>query len=192
MVAKTSSAMPEALWAELEALPEGIKGEIIHDTLYAQPRPFSRHQDIAGAITSDVRGAYQRGRGGPGGWWIIVEPGVRIAPKEEFSPDVAGWRKERLPRIPDKAITLVPDWICEIQSKGTRRYDIQVKRAFYREIGVGWLWYVDPDTRSLVVSRLERGRWLEEGIWSGANTVKAPPFEAVEIDLAEWWGDEDE
>jgi Uma2 family endonuclease len=192
MVAKLSSASPDALWAELEALPEGVKGEIIHGTLYTQPRPLPRHQNVGTLIVTDLVGGYQRGRGGPGGWLILAEPGIRIAPKEEFSPDVAGWRKERLPRIPDKPITLVPDWICEVQSKGTRRYDVQTKRSFYAEIGVGWLWYIDPDTRSLVVSRLERGRWLEEGIWSGANKIHAPPFEAVELDLAEWWGDEDE
>jgi Uma2 family endonuclease len=190
MVAKVSSS-PEVLWAELEALPKGVKGEIIKGTLYTQPKPLPRHQNIEGAIGSDLRNAYQRGRGGPGGWLILIEPGIRIVSTEEFSPDVAGWRKERLPTIPKRPITLAPDWLCEVQSKSTSRYDLQTKRPFYAEIGVGWLWYVDPEHQTLSVSRLERGRWVEMGIWSGADKVKAPPFEAVELDLAEWWGEEE-
>src|SRR5437016_6249099 len=131
MVARaTPSATPEALWAELEALPEAVKGEIIKGTLYTQPRPLPRHQNIGAAIGGDLRGAYQRGRDGPGGWWILPEPGIRLTPTEEFSPDVAGWRKERLPTIPERAIAIAPDWLCEVQSKGTRRYDLQTKRLF--------------------------------------------------------------
>jgi Uma2 family endonuclease len=189
MVAK-SSLSPDALWAELEALPPGVRGEIIRGTLYTQA-PTPRHQDIAGAVAGDLRTPYHRGRGGPGGWLILNAPGIRLTPKEEFIPDVAGWRKERLPRISDEPITIAPDWICEVQSKSTSRYDLQTKRPFYAEIGVGWLWYVDPEHKTLSVHRLERGRWVEMGIWSGADKVKAPPFDAVEIDLAEWWGDDE-
>jgi len=192
MSGKPPSKSPEALWAELEALPPGIKGEIIGGTLYTQPRPLALHQHVRTLIGADLLGGYQRGRGGPGGWRILAEPGVRILPHEEFSPDIAGWRKERLPRIPDGAITLVPDWICEVQSKGTRAYDIEVKRAFYASIGVGWLWYVDPKPRTLYVSRLENGRWVEMGMWTGRHTVKAMPFDEVTLDLAEWWDDEGE
>jgi Uma2 family endonuclease len=81
----------------------------------------------------------------------------------------------------------VPDWVCEILSPSTASYDSLVKRRFYAEIGVGHLWYVDPTRRELEVCRLVEGKWLQLGVFGGDERVRPEPFEAVEIDLAEWW-----
>ncbi|MCC6558604.1 MAG: Uma2 family endonuclease [Polyangiaceae bacterium] len=104
---------------------------------------------------------------------------------------------ERLPRLPRTGpITVVPDWVCEILSPRTRGYDLIVKRRFYAQIGVGHLWYVDPQVRALTVSRIEGGKWLELGTHGADEEVRAEPFEAVEVHLAEWFEgiepDEDE
>jgi len=179
--------------ADLRALPATVRGEIIDGDLYAFPRPRARHGSLETSLAADLHRPFQQRRGGPGGWWILVEPGIEVARSPEFSPDLAGWRRERLPRLPDDAsITVVPDWICEILSPSTRGYDLLVKRRFYAEIGVGHLWYVDPEVRSLTVSRLVEGKWLELGVHGPAEKVRAEPFEAIEIDLAIWWEDLDE
>jgi Uma2 family endonuclease len=190
MAAKPAPPLEE-LMAQLAALPHTVKGEIIKGTLYTQPRPLGCHMDIEGAIVGDLRSPYQRGRGGPGGWWIIPEPGISVPGSPEFSPDVAGWRRERLPTRPEK-FTIAPDWLCEILSKGTRGYDVRIKRPFYAEIGVEWLWYVDTEARALTGSRLQGGRWLEMGVYGDQDKVRAAPFDGVEMDLAEWWGDSSE
>jgi Uma2 family endonuclease len=177
-----------ATMADLEALPPHLKGEIIDGELYVQPRPRSRHASVEAGVVEDLRGPYQRGRGGPGGWWILPEPGIELLGSPEFSPDVAGWRVERLPELPDDApIVIVPDWICEILSPSTRGYDQLVKRPFYARIGVGWLWYVDLEARTVTVSRLEGGKWVEVGVAGEDARVRLEPFDAVELDLAEWW-----
>lgn len=177
-----------ATLADLEALPPTVRGEIIDGDLYVFSRPRAPHADVEGSVLDDLRGPFQKSRGGPGGWWILPEFGIQLARAAEFSPDVAGWRRERLPRLPvDQAITVVPDWICEVLSPSTRGYDLVVKRRFYAEIGVSHLWYVDPEARALVVSKLIDGRWVELGTWGPDEKVRAEPFEAVEIDLAGWW-----
>jgi Uma2 family endonuclease len=79
-----------------------------------------------------------------------------------------------------------------VLSPSTRVYDLRTKRPFYARIGVGHLWYVDLETRTLTVSRLEGGRWLEAGIHGGDDVVRAEPFEAIELRLGEWWGEADE
>lgn len=179
--------------ADLEALPATMRGEIIDGELYAFPRPRARHGSLETSLAADLHRPFQQRRGGPGGWWILVEPGVEVARSPEFSPDLAGWRRERLPRLPDDApIAVVPDWICEILSPSTRGYDLLVKRRFYAEIGVGHLWYVDPEVRSLTVSRLVGGKWLELGVHGPTEKVRAEPFDAIEIDLAIGWEDLDE
>lgn len=174
--------------ADLEALPPNVKGEIIDGVLYTHARPRARHQDLIGALGDDIRRPFRRGRGGPGGWWILVEPGIEVMGSPEFSPDLAGWRVERMAELPeDTSIQVVPDWVCEVLSPSTRSYDLRTKRAFYARIGVKYLWYVDMDERSLTVSRLYEGKWLELGVYGEDDKVRAEPFEAVELEMEAWW-----
>lgn len=177
-----------ATLADLEALPANVKGEILDGELYVMPRPRSRHAHIETLIGSDIGSAYERKRGGPGGWWILVEPGIELPGSPEVSPDLAGWRRERLPVLPiEESIRVVPDWVCEILSPTTRGYDQLIKRAFYARAAVSWAWYVDPDARTLVASRLENGRWVELGVWGDDQSARVEPFEEVELQLGEWW-----
>ena len=179
-----------ATYADLQALPEGVKGEIIDGELFVQPRPRAAHARAEITIASDVHGPYDRGRGGPGGWWILPEPGIELPRSPEFSPDVAGWRRERLPALPrETSIQVVPDWICEILSPTTRAYDHVKKRPFYAQIGVPWLWYVDVEARTVTVSRLVEGAWLEVAVHGGDEQVRLDPFKEAPLDLALWWPD---
>lgn len=187
--AKFGPPRTPATLADLEALPPGTKGEVIEGRLYTQPRPFADHQAIATTLAADLDIPFRRGRGGPGGWWILVEPGVRLPSAPEFSPDLAGWRRSTMSAVPRGPITAVPDWICEIHSESTRGYDQVTKRAYYARIGVGHLWYIDPEARSLSVSRLENGHWLELGVFGNEARIRADPFAEVELAVVEWWGD---
>jgi Uma2 family endonuclease len=175
--------------ADLAALPSSWRGEVIDGVLYAFPRPRFAHARVEGRVYGDLDGPFDRGRGGPGGWWVLVEPGIELPRAAEFSPDVAGWRRERMPKPPGpgQPITHVPDWICEVLSPSTRGYDNIVKRRFYAEIGVPYVWYVDPEPRTLAVSKLVDGKWLELGTWGMDERVRAEPFESLEIELATWF-----
>lgn len=181
-----SSKVPVTI-ADLEALPKMLKGEILDGRLYTRCWPDGSHACLKGCIAADIFRPFQRAQDGPGGWWIVVEPGIRLQRAVEVAPDIVGWRRRRMPHVPMGHFTVVPDWICEVVSPDTRRFDHAVKRRFYAEIGVQHLWYVDTEDRTLTVSRLHEGHWLELGIYSDSDRVRAEPFEAVEIDLAEWW-----
>jgi Uma2 family endonuclease len=174
--------------ADLDALPPTWRGEIIDGELYAFPRPAPAHANVETSVGAELHGPFQRGRGGPGGWWILLEPGIQLARAPEIAPDIAGWRRQRLPHLPRQGpIALVPDWVCEVLSPSTRSYDMIVKRPFYAEAGVRHLWYIDPEARTLTVSRLEGGRWLELGVHGGEQIVRAEPFEAIERALQPLW-----
>jgi Uma2 family endonuclease len=180
--------VPRATRADLDALPPTWRGEIIDGTLYAFPRPRARHAQVESRLSGDLDGPFDRGRGGPGGWRILIEPGIELERAAELSPDIAGWRRERLPRLPSKAaIRVVPDWICEVLSPSTRGYDQLVKRPLYAQIGVRHLWYVDPGPRVLTVSRLEQGRWVELGTYGPGDKVRAEPFEEAELEVDAWF-----
>lgn len=174
--------------ADLEALPLGVKGEIIEGVLYTMTRPRAVHQRTSTSIGGDLQGPFDKGRGGPGGWWILVEPGIELPNTPEIAPDVAGWRKERLLTLPaDAAITVVPDWVCEILSPTTRRHNLLVKKPYYAKIGVRHLWMIDRDARTVTAHRLLDGLWVEIGVYGDETDARIDPFGEVALDVASWW-----
>jgi Uma2 family endonuclease len=106
-------------------------------------------------------------------------------------PDIAGWRRERLPRLPDTAfIETAPDWVCEVLSPSTARIDRTDKLAIYAGFGVGHAWYVDPIARTLEVFELTGGKWLLAATFKDAEPVAAPPFAVHTFALDVLWPDE--
>jgi Uma2 family endonuclease len=120
------------------------------------------------------------------------DPTVPPNPKDfdALVPDLAGWRRERMPVIPDvAAFTLAPDWICEVVSKSTEDHDREVKMPLYAREGVRHAWLLDPVKQTLEVYALdEGGRWGEPSVHRGAEVVRAVPFDAVELALASLGG----
>jgi Uma2 family endonuclease len=123
----------------------------------------------------------------PGGWWILHEPELHFG-DDVLVPDIAGWRRERMPVVPDAAyFDLVPDWVCEVLSPSTGALDRGRKMGVYAREGVRHLWIVDPLAHTVEVYRLEDGRWVVAGTHAGAEPVHAEPFAAVALDLGRWW-----
>jgi Uma2 family endonuclease len=174
--------------ADLDALPPGIVGEIIEGVLYTMTKPRARHQRTTWTVGGRIGEPFDRGRGGPGGWWIVTEPGIELPDTLEISPDAAGWRRERMPELPvDEPIRVVPDWVCEILSPTTRRYDQSVKMPYYAKVGVPFLWLVDIDARVLTVHRLESSDWCIIGTYRDETEARIAPFDAVPLNIADWW-----
>jgi|SRR5580692_163718 hypothetical protein len=110
--------------ADLEALPEGTVGEIIDGVLYTHPRPRAQHATIEGAIGDDLRDPFHRGKSGPGGWWILQEPGIELPDAPEVAPDLAGWRRERMATLPEGRARVAPFEAIEI-AVGDRWRDLE-------------------------------------------------------------------
>ena len=141
-------------YAQLENLPENLSGELIHGQLYTQPRPAGPHAGAGSGLGGELYGPYHRGRGGPGGWWILDEPEIHfIRDTEVLVPDLAGWRREWLPRLPrDHRFEVTPDWVCEILSPSTARKDRILKMPVYARYGVPYVWLVGPRAMGLIQS----------------------------------------
>ncbi len=184
-----SSKPGAATRADLDALPAHMKGEIIDGVLYAMTRPRARHQAIARRIGTTIGGAFETGTTGPGGWWILPEPGIEFPGSPEVSPDLAGWRRERMPRLPDGPIAVTPDWVGEILSPSTRRHDWLIKKPFYARVGVEWLWLVDADALTVVVCQCVDGSYRDVVTVGDADGARLPPFDAVAVDVSGWWRD---
>jgi Uma2 family endonuclease len=176
-----------ALYAQLEALPEHLNGEIIAGQVIASPRPAVPHTLATSVIGQDVGSAFQRGRGGPGGWWILDEPELHLG-SDVLVPEIGGWRKERVPELPrGAAFTVVPDWVLEVISPTTGGLARIRKMPRYADAGVKHVWLVDPLQQTLEVYRLEGLHLALVQGFQGAALARAEPFDAIELNLADLW-----
>ncbi len=180
------------------ALPEGVKAELIDGELFMSPQPKGRHVRAASFIGGHMLTRFGTSAGdspdGPGGWWIFYEPECHLAlDRRVVIPDVAGWRRERMPRPPSDThkFVIAPDWICEVLSPSTQSRDAIVKMPRYLEAGVQWAWLVDPVSRRVDVFRAGAGEWIEVIGVEGDGPARLPPFEQVELALGPWWGEPD-
>jgi Uma2 family endonuclease len=186
-MARPQSAPRPATYDDLLALPEHVVGEIIAGELFVSPRPTPRHAVASSVLGGELGPPYHGGRGGPGGWWILDEPELHFG-NDVLVPDLAGWRRERMPAMPDTAyFTLAPDWVCEVLSPSTARLDRRRKLAVYAREGIGHIWLVDPTQQLLEVLRLERGQWTIVSVHAGADEVCAEPFAAITLPLSRLW-----
>ena len=178
-----------ATYADLEALPEHLVGELIAGELYASGHPAVPYTVAVSRLGGELSGRFDRGHGGPGGWLILNKPELHFG-EDALVPDVVGWRRERMPRPPrTAAFTLAPDWVCEVLSPSTAALDRGVKLPVYAREGVRHVWFVDPEARTLEVLRLEGARYTLLVTHTGMARVRAEPFEAIELDLAFLWGE---
>jgi Uma2 family endonuclease len=167
--------------------PEHMIAEIIGGELRLSSRPGGPATAVASALGDELGPPFKRGRGGPGGWLILDEPELHLG-DQIVVPDLAGWRIERMPVVPDGAhFTLPPDWICEVLSRSTERSDRQDKMPIYASHGVQYAWLVHPRRRTLEAFRLCDARWLPSGTYKDTDRARIEPFEAIELDLPALW-----
>ena len=182
-----SAKVRPASYEDILRLPENKVGEIVDGALIVSPRPGPRHALASSSLGAEIGGPFGRGRGGPGGWIILDEPELHLGP-QVLVPDLAGWRRERMPALPDTAwFTLAPDWVCEVLSPSTAVVDRTRKQDISREQGIRWLWFVDPAGRTIeVLSRAEQ-HWILTGSFGGGGEMRISPFDAVPIDVGALW-----
>ncbi len=176
-----------ATYADIEAAPEGVIAEIIDGELVTQPRPANRHNATATKLIMELGIPYQKGQGGPGGWYFLFENEVKFD-NDLLVPDVAGWRVERLVSLPETNwISVRPDFVCEVLSRSTEKRDRTTKRRIYAEAGVPHYWLIDPRRQTLEAFELNGADWQPIGTWRAADEVRAAPFDNVAFSLAELW-----
>ncbi len=184
---RSTSSFSKATYQDVLDAPPHKVAEVVDGTLHLNPRPGSRHTMASSGLGARIGTAYRFGSGGPGGWWILDEPELHLG-EDILVPDLAGWRRERMPAYPDVPFfTLAPDWVCEVLSPSTRSLDRRKKRATYAREVVAHLWFVDPDARTLETFEWWDGQWRLLTTLTGNDPVCVLPFEATRFSLGDLW-----
>jgi Uma2 family endonuclease len=183
-----SEAKKFATYEDLLKVPDHLVAEIIAGELITSPRPGPRHARASTILSDEIVGPFDRGKNGPGGWWILFEPEIHLN-GDIIIPDIAGWRKDAVPVLPtDKSyFEIAPHWVCEVISKSTARVDRVLKLPIYAREKVNHAWLIDPDKNTLEVFLRQENAWLLLNSFVGNDLVRAAPFDAIEIDLGALW-----
>jgi Uma2 family endonuclease len=173
-------------WEDIAHLPEQEIPELIDGKPYLRAAPRGRHGYLTTELPTGLRIADPNTATS---WWIIGEPDVRLTPHRIVRPDLAGWRKERMPDLTDDwPIDLRPDWVCEIASPSNSHYDRGIKSRVYLEAGVPWYWLADPQERTLEVFELQGEKWQYFGSFTDGDVCALPPFDDAVLTMAELFG----
>ena len=176
----------EATYDDLLKVPDNLVAEIVEGELFASPRPATPHARATGALFRLLSNAFDDGDG-PGGWWILIEPELHLG-RNVLVPDLAAWRRERMPVIPNvAAIELPPDWVCEVVSPKTSRLDRIKKLPVYARNGVQYAWIVDPIEKFLEVWIRQGDLLAQYSTHVDDDVIRAVPFDAIEIELRRLW-----
>jgi Uma2 family endonuclease len=177
----------DATYDDLCHVADRFIAEIVDGDLYASPRPPVRHIHAASVLAAELGTCFDWSRNGPGGWIVLNKPELHFG-NDVLVPDITGWSRSRLPMLPNAAfMTLAPDWICEVLSPFTETLDRSKKLRIYAREGVEHAWLLDPVRKTLEVFELRKGTWAPLIEHEGGGKVRAPPFDAVEIELDALW-----
>jgi hypothetical protein len=172
-----------ATWADVEALPDDVVGEIIPagGRLYVSSRLPPTHARVQQQILTDLQQAF-------GDWWLLADPRLYLH-GAVLVPAIAGWRKDRLPDPPrGPRIELPPDWVCQIIKPEGRGFERTSKLTIYHRARVPIIWILKLECQLIEVCEHDPKGWL----WAQAldcsrtESARLQPFEALEVDLSRW------
>lgn len=185
----SDAASRPADYDDVLAAPAHQVAEVVNGTLHLSPRPASPHTWACTALGDELGPPFRRGKGGPGGWIILDEPELHLGAEPAILvPDMAGWRRGTMPRMPEVAFfTTVPDWVCEVTSPSTGQLDRAIKLPLYATLGVQHAWVIDPSLRTLEVFRADGETYRLVQTFSDESLAQAEPFDAIDLELGALW-----
>lgn len=181
--------------SDLLARADRDRLELVGGELMPKVAPTAEHGRGQGATVKSLGRRFDRKPGGrwPGGWWFATETHVQYAGGAVFCHDLVGWRRDRVPEFPTGfAVRIRPDWVCEVLSPRNEKRDFVDKPRALHAAEVPHYWILDAQEKLLIVHR-----WSQDGytmvLSAGADeTVRAEPFDAVELRVAVLFGDDDD
>ena len=167
--------------ADIEALPEGERAELIDGEMFRMEAPTRQHQDILVEMFANIK-LYIRKKGGnckiyPAPFAVYVKKGR----KNYVEPDISVICDRN--KLDEKGCQGAPDWMIEIVSPSSKKMDYERKVKLYREAGAREYWIVDAETETVTVYDFEHGK--ESMRYSFSERIKAWIFEDLWLNLSE-------
>jgi Uma2 family endonuclease len=161
---------------------EDVRAELVDGDIVMMAPPVRVHQEVSMNLAVTIKN-YLKGKPCK----VYAAPfAVRLFPKKDrsddtvFEPDIVVVCDSS--KLDDRGCNGAPDFIIEIISPSTAKYDRLMKFRKYQLAGVREYWIVDPETQSVQVCILENGRYVVT-MYDDTETVPVTVLPGCEIDL---------
>jgi Uma2 family endonuclease len=162
------------------------RAQIIDGDLWSFAPPTMDHQVASMELGTLL--APERDRVDGTGWVILPSIGLKLGPRNVFLPDLAGWRRTRMPTVPDVTYCeLAPDWVCEVMSSSTRPFDLGKKREVYATARVRHWWFIEPTIQTVSIFELVGSGYQLIGSAQEDDRIALAPFLDLTLDLSKLW-----
>ena len=165
--------------ADIEALPEGKRAELIDGELYMMAAPGRKHQDIVMDLAYLIKAHIVQGNGSCKVYPAPFAVFLNADDRNYVEPDISVICDRS--KLTDKGCNGAPDWIIEIVSDSSRSMDYNTKLFKYRTAGVREYWIVDPDMERVIVYHFEQDAMEEYGF---SDKVNVGIYEEFQIDFS--------
>jgi Uma2 family endonuclease len=173
--------MSAATYDDLIKLPDFLVAEIVDGELFATPFQGTRHGYALDGLLPQLDE--------DAGWWFLRRVEVHLG-NDVLVPDIAGWRHDRMPDIPDADfIELAPDWVCDVVAPKNATLVRFRKMQCYAAHDIQHAWIVDPYAKTIEVYMRHETGWDRVTMLRGNGVVRAAPLAGNDIKLGRLWID---
>ena len=159
--------------ADIEALPERERAELIDGEMFRMDAPTWTHQDILMEIAFEIKAYIRQNKGK---CKVMPAPFAVYIKKDRYNyvePDISVICDEE--KKGEKGCQGAPDWVIEILSPSSVKMDCERKVRLYRETGVREYWIVDPERETVTVYDFEHSEAARGTDTYTAGTCAAVP-----------------
>lgn len=145
--------------ADIEALPEGTRAELINGKMYMMASPSRTHQRMLMAMMVQIYNYIASKKGKCEVYAAPFAVYLHNDDKTYLEPDIIVVCDTE--KLDEKGCHGAPDWVVEVVSLSSKRMDRVLKLAEYRKAGVREYWLVDPEAQRVTVYRWESDEVVE-------------------------------
>lgn len=165
--------------ADIEALPEGERAELIDGEMFRMDAPSWTHQDLLMQLAFEIELYIRENKGKckviPAPFAVYIKKDNRNYVEPDISVICDADKKSK------KGCQGAPDWVIEILSPSSVEMDCERKVKLYREAGVREYWIVDPEKETVTVYDFQHTKTTQEtkethGSGHGTDKAAADDF----------------
>ena len=173
--------VPKLTYDQFRQLPEdGKRYELVRGEVHLTPSPTTKHQIVLARLHASLAAYLAKTRLGR----VLFAPlDVRLSADTALQPDLIYVSNANAAIIQEDYIRGTPDLVAEILSPSTAAHDRAVKLHLYAEAGVGELWVVDPQVKTVDVMKLHGQRYLVHTVLAGSRALTSTCFPDWELPL---------
>ena len=162
---------------DIEKLEEGVRAELIKNSLYMLAAPSRIHQYLLTEILFQIKTHIKINNGKCHVYPAPFDVKLFEDDATVVQPDISVICDPK--KLTEQGCCGAPDWIIEISSESNYKHDYVTKMVYYQRAGVKEYWIVDPLEKNIYVYDFENTR--NSGIYSFGEPVISNTLTGLEI-----------